>query len=539
MQSRLHVVALVPPQHAAHILRAGENNRYRIEHAQSEASLRALQVPPDVLLCPTSLGEDCLLRLYKHFQPHKTAFLLAGSLRFASRELSDIVDGLIAWPVQFLELTDILDRMQASATKRSLKIQPLNAKRLALLWARSETGRLIYTGGPGATSGEIAMLKGGIAPASWRQLYPLLHSGTLRFKRAPHVTSGSYDRAWMGQLLLNAVWERGHSAFALRCVDGVLAPLSFRLDLPLSKQTQRLLQAADGSTTVEALLHSLHIPQSAVGEDLFTLNGLALLQWQRLPTQLQKRDKTSRRRIASTKRRIDTKAAGTASHTPRLERPDTVRMWLQKAQRDLSHASPESILGISAEASDEMLRTAEHRLLDRYDGILRASNVPADVEEMATALRALTTTAAARIRQRGTYTLSSSTETSYRSGQQMTREEDLLARGNRLLEAQDWAQADHLLSEAVRISPEHPGVLTALAWARYNNAGLNKPDREGAARDLLRKAIDLDNSYAEAHYRIARLHSDSGNTIAAHAAARRAARLEPDEARYEKLLSRL
>ena len=187
MQSRLHVVALVPPQHAAHILRAGENNRYRIEHAQSEASLRALQVPPDVLLCPTSLGEDCLLRLYKHFQPHKTAFLLAGSLRFASRELSDIVDGLIAWPVQFLELTDILDRMQASATKRSLKIQPLNAKRLALLWARSETGRLIYTGGPGATSGEIAMLKGGIARPAGGNSTPCCTAA--RFGSSGHRTS--------------------------------------------------------------------------------------------------------------------------------------------------------------------------------------------------------------------------------------------------------------------------------------------------------------------------------------------------------------
>ena len=158
---------------------------------------------------------------------------------------------------------------------------------------------------------------------------------------------------------------------------------------------------------------------------------------------------------------------------------------------------------------------------------------------MATALRALTTAAVARIHRRGTHTVSSNTENNYRSGHQTTREEDLLARGTRLIEAQDWAQADHLLSEAVRLSPKHPGVLTALAWARYNNSGLNKPDREGAARDLLHKAIDHDNSYAEAHYRLARLHSDAGNTIAAHAAARRATRLEPDEPRYERLLSRL
>ncbi len=62
MQSRLHVVALVPLQHADAILRVGENNRYRIKHTESEASLRALLSPPDVLLCPTSLGEDCILR---------------------------------------------------------------------------------------------------------------------------------------------------------------------------------------------------------------------------------------------------------------------------------------------------------------------------------------------------------------------------------------------------------------------------------------------------------------------------------------------
>ena len=543
MQSRLHVVALVPPQHADAILRVGENNRYRIKHTESEASLRALLSPPDVLLCPTSLGEDCILRLYKHLQPHKTAFLLAGSLRFASRQLSDIVDGLITWPVQFLELTDALDRMQASATRRSLKAQPLNAKRLALLWARSETGRLLYTGASGSTSGEITLLNGGIDPAHWEQLYALLHSGTLRFKRAQRVASGSHDRAWMGKLLLNAVWERGNSGFADCCADGVLASLSLRLDLPLSRQTQRLLQAADGSTTVETLLRRLHISPASVGEDLFTLNGLALLQWQQLPSALQNRSQPRsqprRRRTTSTRRRSNAVAAAAPPRAPRLERPESVRAWLQKALRDLTHASPESILGVSADTSDEMIRAAERRLQERYDGILGASNVPADITEMATTLRTLTTKAATRIHQRGAHSVSSNPDRSYRSGHQQTREEDLLARGNRLIEAQDWAQADHLLSEAVRLSPEHPGVLTALAWARYNNAGLNKPDREGAARDLLRKAVELDHSHAEAHYRLARLHHDAGNAIAAHAAARRAARLEPGEGRYERLLSRL
>jgi Flp pilus assembly protein TadD len=533
-------VVLTSEEDAEHILQAGESNRYRIEHISSEAALLALPAAPDVLLCPISIGENSLLRLHQRLQPHKTAFLLAGSLRYSSAEVSRIAHGLISWPVHLLELTDTLDRLQSSLRRADLKIKQENAQRLALLWSRGETGWLSYKGVAGIGQGELEMFEGGTGPDCWERLYPLLHSGTIRFKRSRNLEPGGADRMWLGRLLLNAAWKQGRSTFSQRCADGVLAPLSFELSLPLAQPTQRLLSAADGNETVEEILRRLRITPLAVGEDLYAMHWLALLQWKKHPTQLHPRGENGRPRPAHTDRSMYSQTSVTTRvRSKRLERPDTVRVWLNKAQNDLAQASPESILGVSGRVSEEMLKTAERRLLNRYDEILGATNVPDDIEQMAQNLRRMTEKAAARIRQRGQPSTHSNPVADYRSGHQKTREDELLERGDRLLEAQDWAQADHLLSDAVRISPQHPGVLTALAWARYNNAGLNKPDREGSAKALLQQAIDIDSSYAEAHYRLAQLHRNAGNSIAARAAARRATRLEPDEARYETLLNQL
>jgi tetratricopeptide (TPR) repeat protein len=313
------------------------------------------------------------------------------------------------------------------------------------------------------------------------------------------------------------------------------------------------------------LLSRLGISPPSVDEDLYALHALRLLEWKQQPGWMQGGSSASvsrpatrtSSRISRTSSRISsrnisrtasqvsqshtrstqTSVLGDRPRSRRLERPEQVREWLKRTKSSLQRASSESILGISGEVSPEMLQIAEDRLLRRYDDVLGAVNVPDDIIAMARELREATRRAATSIRQRGTASTSSGSALSdYRSGQQLSREEDLLKRGRRLIEAQDWAQADHLLSEAYRLTSEHPGILTALAWARYNNAGLNKPDREGQALELLRAALDRDDSHAEAHYYLARLHQESGNRIAAQTAARRAAKLNPEDARFGKLL---
>ena len=206
-----------------------------------------------------------------------------------------------------------------------------------------------------------------------------------------------------------------------------------------------------------------------------------------------------------------------------------------------SRASPEDILGVSADVSAEMLGLAEQRLLDRYDNILGSVNVPDDIAELARHLRTVTQETARKLH--GRISVQAIAEgrvaSDYRSGQHQSREEGLLARGARLIEAQDWAQADHLLSEAMRINPSHPGILTALAWARYNNAGLTRPDREAKARQLLQQVVEQSPRFAEAHYCLARLYVDAGNLLAARSAVSHAVRLAPDEVRYAKLQERI
>lgn len=542
-QSRLTVALLGPAASCVGLLKTSRCRPLPIPDVDSALSLvRA----PDALLYPLHMGEDGLLTIHQHLSRKKTTFLVAGSIRFASPEVCRIARGVIDWPVRSDELSAALQRLQLDAPTSGPKLSRENVRRLALLWSRRETGLIRYRGIPGLADGELKLSSGGVQPQDWSVLYPLLHGGTLRFKRSRSLTLPDADRDWLGRLLMNAAWRRDSSVFAAQCGDGRLRAGQPAAELPLSAQTRRLLAAADGVTTVAALLDRLSIHSAAVGEDLHTLHALRLLEWKSRPGRLQ--SSTSRRGETSTvtsnlSRSLYSQTLSGVSHSRsrRLAHPDRIRGWLEKTRRGLDRSSPESILGVPPDVSPEMLQIAEDRLLKRYDDILSSVNVPDDITALATELRAMAQRAARTIRQRGGVHTESSEHSSqdYRSGRRQSREEELLSRGHRLIEAQDWAQADHLLSEALRQSASHPGILSALAWARYHHAGLNKPDREEQARSLLRRALEQDAGFAEAHYYLASIHHLAGNAIAARAAARRAVRLDASDERYTRLLAKV
>ncbi|MFT5679925.1 MAG: hypothetical protein ACI8RZ_000830 [Myxococcota bacterium] len=540
-QSRLTVALLGPAQDAAVLIQGP--GRYRLLSVPNINAALSLVHAPDVLLYPMDKGEDGLLVLHQHLSRKKTTFLVAGSTRFASPEICRIARVSIDWPVKSAELSTALKQIQADAPVRGPRLSRENVRRLALLWSRKETGLIRYRGIPGVADGELKLHAGGVSPGGWSMLYQLLHGGTLRFKRSRSLTLADADRDWLGRLLLSAAWKRGTSAFALQCGGGRLRAGQPAADLSLSTETHCLLAAADGVTTVAALLNRLGIHGAAVGEDLYTLQALRLLEWKTRPGCLNStRSETSQvTSKASQSSHSQTVSGVTRLGSRRIARPEQVRCGLRKIRSGLERASAESILGVTAGVSPEMLQIAEDRLVKRYDDILSSVNVPDDIAELARELRQITRRAARTIRQQGSGISAPSDAVGhdYRSGQRQTREDELLVRGHRLIEAQDWAQADHLLSDALRLSAIHPGVLSALAWARYHHAGLNKPDREGQARQLLRRALEQDAGFAEAHYYLASIHHVAGNAIAARAAARRAARLDPSDARYAKLLAKV
>ncbi|MFT5682434.1 MAG: tetratricopeptide (TPR) repeat protein [Myxococcota bacterium] len=544
-QSRLVVALLGPARNVASRLQFSDR-RCRLLHLPDTAAALSLTRAPDVVLYPMGLGEDELLAIHQHLSREGTTFLVAGSIRYASPEVCRIATAVIDWPIRPVELTAVLQRIMTTDPRTSPKLSRENVRRLALLCSRKETGLMRYRGITEVQDGELTLHAGGLDPACWAVLYPLLHTGTIRFKRSRSLPAADTDRSWLGRLLMNAVWKQDTGSFALQCGDGQLRADQPAADLSSSALTCRLLNAADGVTTITALLNRLSLDGATVGEDLYALQALRLLEWQSLPARLNRSSSTRRRRRGETSQNTRTVSRSLYSQTSvsgvprprRLARPEQVRGWLEKTQADLQRATPEDTLGISNGVSSEMLQIAEDRLVKRYDDILASSHVPDDITELALDLRQLTQEAARAIRQRGRGG-PPVTGRDYRSGQQNPQGAELLARGNKLIGAEDWAQADHLLSEALRLSATHPGVLSALAWARYNNAGLNKPDREGQARDLLRRAIEQDPRFAEAHYYLANIHHTAGNAIAARAAARRASRMDPDDARYAKLLTKV
>ena len=110
----------------------------------------------------------------------------------------------------------------------------------------------------------------------------------------------------------------------------------------------------------------------------------------------------------------------------------------------------------------------------------------------------------------------------------LSQEDELLGRGEALIQRAEWEQADKVLTRARDLCLGHAGILSGLAWARFHSETRAADERIEEARDLLLLAEQFGGeSDARVQRRLAHVLLAEGSVDKALKRGKRALRLEP------------
>ncbi len=111
-----------------------------------------------------------------------------------------------------------------------------------------------------------------------------------------------------------------------------------------------------------------------------------------------------------------------------------------------------------------------------------------------------------------------------------------LQRARLLITQEEWNEAELLLSRALEIRADHPGILALLGWARLHKPTVSRLQRLTEARELLERAEQLNPMHPEGQLYHARLLLADGKPREAYLRAQRAVRAVPDSREATNLL---
>ncbi len=200
------------------------------------------------------------------------------------------------------------------------------------------------------------------------------------------------------------------------------------------------------------------------------------------------------------------------------------------------------VLGIPADSEPDLVAQAAARLRARYAGLALDGGRPDAVRGAATELLALVEQAHAGMAHRAPATPHDPLDTFEDRPTDMaltpvaSEEERLLELGEQLMARGQWAQADRALTRARDLQLAHPGILSALGWARFHNDERPPDARLEEGRDLLRLAEQFGGSEdPRSQIRLGTVLLAAGEHDGAAVRAERAARLAPSDPEVHSL----
>ncbi|GMV41840.1 MAG: hypothetical protein AMXMBFR64_35560 [Myxococcales bacterium] len=101
-------------------------------------------------------------------------------------------------------------------------------------------------------------------------------------------------------------------------------------------------------------------------------------------------------------------------------------------------------------------------------------------------------------------------------------------KAQRLLQMRGYAQAEHFLRQAIKLSPDDAGIMTDLGWAVFNNDALAEKARMDEALALWTRARSLDKDDARPHYYMAQFYKAMGDSTKARSALEAALAVKPN-----------
>jgi DNA-binding response OmpR family regulator len=221
--------------------------------------------------------------------------------------------------------------------------------------------------------------------------------------------------------------------------------------------------------------------------------------------------------------------------TPLPRRLDSAqsRQIVERLDRELAilHSSaPEVVLGIPGRANAELLKQASQRMRRRYQAVLAEPALPKEAHALANQILALVEEAYVR--------LASATKDPTTSFLTVVEHaiDARLQRARLLITQEEWNEAELLLSRALEIRADHPGILALLGWVRLHKPTVSRLQRLTEARELLERAEQLNPMHPEGQLYYARLLVVDGKPREAQLRAQRAVRAAPTSREATNLL---
>jgi DNA-binding response OmpR family regulator len=207
----------------------------------------------------------------------------------------------------------------------------------------------------------------------------------------------------------------------------------------------------------------------------------------------------------------------------RLDSAQT-RQIVERLDRELAilHSSaPEVVLGIPSRANAELLKQAAQRMRRRYQAVLAETALPKEAHALANQILALVEEAHVRLAS-----AQKDPTTSFLTVVDHAIDARL-QRARLLITQEEWSEAELLLSRALEIRADHPGILALLGWARLHKPTVSRLQRLTEARELLERAEQLNPMHPEGQLYYARLLVVDGKPREAQLRAQRAVRAAP------------
>lgn len=221
-------------------------------------------------------------------------------------------------------------------------------------------------------------------------------------------------------------------------------------------------------------------------------------------------------------------ATSAAANARARDRINSVLRYLRGEINNLGSAPPAVLLGVPADASNELVAEAAKRLRERYQGMVTDPGLDDEAHKLA-----------AQMLERVEDAVKNFGKARSAAAAGAMDEERLLALAHELIQQRQWEQAEKVLIKARQLKPDHIGVISNLGWARLHNPARPAAERAKGAQELLELAEQFDPQHAEGQYYLAELLYRLGEYAKALPRAERAARAAPENPAAASLARKL
>ena len=454
-----------------------------VVHARSfEQARRLLSSPPDIFFADYYVHSENSIPFVQELKKH--LFLEGSEIWLTGYNLSpedqkqslNSVSGTRYWP-QPLPYLDIQDHLESQVPVDSYVFSPSAVRMVGQIWA-SRSHAILNGDGVRIIFADGALIR----EDPLNSLAEALEDDALVFSPIQNITGGDWHETGKRLLALcmeseTIMWEQENKKSAF----GFQLDISFE-GLGISAQTEKFVSS-------RLALNKAKLSKRSLSE-VYALWLLGVIK----PQTAVERSHVQR----------------TDSLEERVQRKQDYA-WVCAEYERLKNEEPEIILGIQIKSEKKFVVEIVRRMKERYEGIYNNSRITDEVKIAAKNMLGLINKAAQNFN-------------ADEVNRDLPEEQQLLLYAKRMIEQENWKQAEKALKKAHQIRIEDIDVLAYLGWVQYNADASN----ENEAIESLHLALHLDSSHLDTLVFLSKIYVAKEDYESAILFLRKATKLTPD-----------